>query len=141
MGYYQLSKEDMGKLLDQQVHMVVTIQEHRHSTRNFERVAREYLCMDGTLFQAMATLPCHIDRFEQQYDKEFAADRLFGANIVGRTHKWVQIFLHLCKTTSLDDVETGVLLGLGGLQRQVEWGKFITTPRPPRLGVAAGTEE
>ena len=42
----------------------------------------------------MATLTCHIDRFEGQYNKAFAVHRLFRADIVDRIHKQVQVFLH-----------------------------------------------
>ena len=63
----------------------------------------------------MATLSHHIDRFEKQYVKAFAGDRLFGAVIVDIIHKWVQVFLHSCNTTLLDEVETGSLSEFGEL--------------------------
>ena len=35
MVQYRLSKEEVGKILDQRVHVVTTAQELRHSTPNF----------------------------------------------------------------------------------------------------------
>ena len=57
----------------------------------------------------MMTWNCHIDLFERQYDKAFAGDRLFGAEIMDKIHRWVQVFLNLCNLTSLDGVDTGEL--------------------------------
>ena len=55
----------------------------------------------------MATWPYHIDLFERQYDKAFAKDPLFGADLIDRIHKRVQVFLQSCSTTSIKDVELG----------------------------------
>ena len=75
----------------------------------------------------MATRPLHIDCFEHQCDKAFAGNRLFGSDIVDRTHKQVQVFLHSCNTMSLEDVETGALAEFGELQKRVERGELILT--------------
>ena len=40
----------------------------------------------------------------------------------------MQVFLHLCNTTSLEDVETGALAEFGELQKRVERGEWTTTP-------------
>ena len=81
MGQDRLSKEESGELLDQQVHVVATTQEIRHSTRKFVRLTRDHLGTEGPLSQAMSTWPCHIDRFELQYEKAFSGDRIFYAYI------------------------------------------------------------
>ena len=51
----------------------------------------------------------HIDHFERQYEKAFARDPLFGAYLMDRTHKCVQVFLHSCNTTEIEEVESGEL--------------------------------
>ena len=43
MGQDSLSKEELGKLLDQRVHVLTSTQELRHSTRNFMKLAGDYL--------------------------------------------------------------------------------------------------
>ena len=78
----QLSNEEAGELLNQQVHVVATSQELRHITRKSVRLAGEYLGTEGPLCQVMATWPRHIDRFGWQYEKAFVGDRLLGADIV-----------------------------------------------------------
>ena len=123
----QLSKEEAGEILDQQVHMVSTTQEIRHSIQNFLQLTEDYVRTEGPLYN-MATWSFHIDCFERQYDKAFSGDCLFGAYIVDRIHKQVQVFLHLRNTTSLEDVETGALSEFRELQWQVEWGEWITKP-------------
>ena len=82
MGQDRLSKEESGELLDQQVHVVATTQEIRHSTRKFVRLNRDHLGTEGPLSQAIATWPCHIGRFDFQYDKSFSGDRIFYVDIV-----------------------------------------------------------
>ena len=52
----------------------------------------------------MGLWPCHTDRFEQQYDKAFARDPIFGAELMDRIHKRVQVLLHSCNTTAIKDV-------------------------------------
>ena len=69
MVQYPLHKEEYGELLDQQVHVITPIQEIWHRTRNFVRVTGDYLGLDGTIGRSMDTWPCHIDRFENQYNK------------------------------------------------------------------------
>ena len=69
----------------------------------------------------------HIDRFERQYDKDFARDPLFGADLMDRIHKHVQVFLHSCKTTSIEEVESGALEEFRGLQKMVERGEWLTS--------------
>ena len=68
----------------------------------------------------MASWPRHIDRFERQYDKDFSQDPLFGAYLMDRIHKRVQVFLHSCNTTEIEDVESGALEEFWGLQKRVE---------------------
>ena len=85
--------------MDQQVHMVTTMQEIRHITRNSVRVDGDYLGDEGTLIQTMATWPHHIDNFKRKYDYAFAVNTFFGADLVYRTHKWVQVLLQLCNMT------------------------------------------
>ena len=75
----------------------------------------------------MRTWPHHIDHFESQYNKAFAKDPLFGADLINRIHKRVRVFLHSCNTTSIKDVESGALPEIGGLQKKVERGEWLTT--------------
>ena len=75
----------------------------------------------------MASWKRHIDRFERQYDKAFARDPLFGAYLMDRIHKRVQVFIHSCNSTSIEEVELGALAGLGGLQKRVERGEWLTS--------------
>ena len=77
MGQYRLSKEEAGERLEQWVHVVTKIQELRHSTRNFVRLAGDHLKPDGSLSQVTTTWPLHIDRFERQYYKAFVVNHLF----------------------------------------------------------------
>ena len=70
--------------------------------------------------------PRHIDRFERQYDKAFVRDPLFGADLMGRIRKLVQMFLHSCNTTAIEDVDSGALTEFGGLQKNVERGEWLT---------------
>ena len=73
----------------------------------------------------MRTWPRHIDRFERQYDKAFAKDPLFGADFMDRIHKHVQVFLHSCNTTAIEDVESGALIEFGGIQNKAERGEWL----------------
>ena len=75
----------------------------------------------------MASWLRHIDRFRRQYDKAFARDRLFGADLMDQIHKHVQVFLHSCNTTAIKEVESGALGEFGGLQKKVERGKWLTS--------------
>ena len=80
--------------MDQQVHVVANTQELQHSKGNFMQMTGHYLGMEVTLSRVIATWSCHIDRFERQYDKASARQRIFGADIVEIIHKRVQVFLH-----------------------------------------------
>ena len=42
-------------------------------------------------------------------------------------HKRVQVFLHSCNTTAIEDVESGALAEFGGLQNKVERGEWLTS--------------
>ena len=75
----------------------------------------------------MASWPCHIDRFERQYNKYFYRDPLFGADLMDRIHKRVQVLLHSCNTTVIEDVESGALEAFWGLQKRVERGEWLTS--------------
>ena len=75
----------------------------------------------------MGMWPRHIDRFERQYDKAFARDPLFGADLMDSIHKHVQVFLHSCNTTAIEEVESGALDEFRGLQNRVERGEWMTS--------------
>ena len=66
-------------------------------------------------------------RFERQYDKAFARDPLFGADLMDRINKRVQVFLHSCNTTSIEEGELGALEEFRGLQKRVERGEWLTS--------------
>ena len=74
----------------------------------------------------MGTWLRHIYRFERKYNKDFARDPLFGAYLMDRIHKRVQVFSHSCNTTAIEDLELGNLLEFGGLQKKVERGEWFT---------------
>ena len=44
-----------------------------------------------------------------------------------RIHKMVQVFLHSCNTTAIEDVESGALEEFWGLQKRVERGEWLTS--------------
>ena len=75
----------------------------------------------------MASWPRHIDRFERQYDKAFSRDPLFGADLMDQIHKRVQVFLHSCNTTAIEEVESVALEEFQGLQKRVGRGKYMTS--------------
>ena len=104
MGQDRLSKEDAGTLLDQRVHILTSTQELRHSTRNFMKLAGDYLGEEIQICLSMGSWSRHIDRFEQQYDKAFARDPLFRAELMDWIHKRVQVLLHSCNMTAREDV-------------------------------------
>ena len=89
MGQDCLSKEEATELLDQRVHVLTSPQ-----MRNFVKLAGDYLGEGSPVCISMALWPRHIDRFERQYDKAFARDPLFGADLMDKIHKRVQVFLH-----------------------------------------------
>ena len=102
--------------------MLTSTQDLRHSTRNFLKLAGDYLGKGSPVCVLMASWPRHIDRFERQYDKAFDRDPLFGADLMDHIHKRVQVFLHSCNTTSIEEVESGALGEFRGLQKRVERG-------------------
>ena len=44
-----------------------------------------------------------------------------------RIHKRVQVFLHFCNTTAIEEVESVALEEFGGLQKRVERVEWITS--------------
>ena len=104
MGQEQLPKEEVRYILDQRFHVVTTTQELCHRTRNFVRLTGDYLGTEEPLYGAMETWNHHIGSFENQYDKAFTGDCLFGADIVDRIHKQVQILTNSCNNMPLEDV-------------------------------------
>ena len=90
--------------------------------RNFVKLAGDYLGEESPICLSMASWPCHIDRFERQYDKAFARDPLFGADHMDRIHKRVQVFLQSCNKKSIKEVDSGALEEFRGLQKRVEIG-------------------
>ena len=96
-----LSKEEAGELLDHRVNVLASKQELRHSTRIFAKLAGNPLFEEIPLYLLMAMWTHHIDRFEQKYDKAFAKYPLFGADMIYRIHKRVQVFIHSCNITSI----------------------------------------
>ena len=75
----------------------------------------------------MGSWTCHIDRFKRQYDKAFARDPLFRSDLMDRIHKRVQVFLHSCNTTAIEEVESGALSEFGGIKKKVERGECLTS--------------
>ena len=75
----------------------------------------------------METWPHRIDRFERQYDKAFVKDPLFGSYLMDRIHICVQVFLHSCNTTDIEEVQSGALAEFGSLQKKVERGVWLTS--------------
>ena len=75
---------------------------------------------------SMGLWPLHIDRFKRQYDKAFARDTIFGADLMDRIDKRVQVFLHSCNTIAIEDVELGAMSEFGGIQKKVERGDWLT---------------
>ena len=102
--------------------MLTSTQELRHSTRNFVRLAGDNRGEGSPVCIMMASWRRHIDRFKWKYNKDFSRDPLFGANLMDRIHKRVQVFLHSCTTTAIEDVESGALEEFWGLQKRVERG-------------------
>ena len=74
----------------------------------------------------MRTQPRHIEGSERKYDKAFARDPLFKAYLIDRIHKCVQVLLHSCNTTAIEDVGSGSLAKFEGLQKKVERGEWLT---------------
>ena len=123
----RLSKEELGEILDHRVHVLTSTQELRRSTRNLMKLAGNYLGEEIPICLSAGTWPHHDDRFERQYDKAFVRYPLFGAYLMDCIHKRVQVFLHSCNTTAIEDVELGPLTEFGGLQKNVERGGWLTS--------------
>ena len=86
------------------------------------KLVGDYLGEEIPICFLMQTWPHHIDHFERQYDKALARDPLFGAYLMGRIHKRVQVFLHYCNMNAIEDVELGYLAKFGGIHKKVEIG-------------------
>ena len=41
-------------------------------------------------------------------------------------YKLVQVFLHSCNTTAIEEVELGALVEFSGIQKKVERGEWLT---------------
>ena len=91
------------------------------------KLAGDYLGEESSIYLSMGTWPRQIDRFERQFDKAFARDSLFEADLMDWIHKRVQVFLNSCNTTAIKDVESGSLAEFGGLQKKVEREEWLTS--------------
>ena len=120
-----LSKEEVGKLMDQRVYIVTITQELQNLTNNCFNITSDYLGEESPLCLSMATWPRRIDLFERQYDKYFSKDPLFGEDLLDRIHNHVQVLLHSCKNTSIKDVELGSLAEFGNFQKKIERGGWL----------------
>ena len=60
MGHNRLSEEEVGKLLDQRVHVLVFTQDLRHLISNFVKLEEDYLGEEILICLSMGTWPCHI---------------------------------------------------------------------------------
>ena len=100
----RLSKEESGGLLNQRVHVLTSTQELCHSTRNFVKLAEDYLGEESPIILSMGLWPLHIDRFDREYNKAFAWGPLFAAELMDRIHKCVQVFLLSCIMTVIEYV-------------------------------------
>ena len=88
-------------------------------TRNFAKLVWDCLREESPICLSMGTWLRHIDRFKRQYNKAFARDPLFGADLMDRIHKRVQLFLQSCNMTAIEDVELGYLEEFRGIQKKV----------------------
>ena len=93
----------------------MSTQDLRHSTRNFVKLAGDYLGEGSPVYLLMASWPRHIDRFERQYDKAFVRDPLFGADLMDIFHKRAQVSLQSCNMTPIEEVESGTLEDFRGM--------------------------
>ena len=73
------------------------------------KVAGDYLGAESLIFFPMETWSCHIDRFKRKYDNAFAKDSLLWADLMDCIHNHVQVILHSCNTTTIEDDELGAL--------------------------------
>ena len=90
------------------------------------KLSGDYLGEERSIYLSMRTWPRHIDRFERQYDKAFANDTIFRVDLMDCIHQCVQVFLHSCNITAIEDVESGDLTEFRGLQKNVERRKWLT---------------
>ena len=88
----------------------------------------------------MGTWPRHIDRFERQYNKAFARDPLFRADLMDCIHKLVQAFSSSCNTTAIEDVDLGAIVEFGGVHKKVERREWLTST-PVWVDMPAQKEE
>ena len=58
------------------------------------KLAGDYLGEESPMCCSMETWYFNIDRFERQYSKAFSKDPLFRADLIGRFHKRIQVFLN-----------------------------------------------
>ena len=108
-------------------HVLASTQDLRHFTRNFVKLAGDYLGEESPIFLSMGTCLRCIERFVRQYEKVFAKDPLFGADLIDRIHKRVQVFLHSCNTNAIEDMYLGALTEFRGLQKKVDRGEWLTS--------------
>ena len=94
MGQDCLSKEEEGELMNQRLHALISTKEMRHLTRNFVKLAGEYLGEESPICLLMGSWPRHIERFERQYNKDFERDPLSGVDLMYRIHKRFHVLLH-----------------------------------------------
>ena len=106
--------------------MLTSTQYMRHSTRNFVKLAEDCLGEGSPVCLSMASWLRQIEFSKRQYDKAFARNPLFGAYLMDRIHKRVQVFIHSCNTTSIEEVELGALEEFIGLQKRVERDEWLT---------------
>ena len=99
MGQYFLSKEEAEDLLEQRVHVLKASQELWNRTKNFVKIAGDYMGEESLLCRSMATWLHHIDRLEQKYDKKSVKDPIFREDLIVSIHKRVQVSLHFCNKT------------------------------------------
>ena len=65
MGQDCLSREEAGDLIDQRFHVLTSTQELLHLTRNFVKLAGEYLGEEILIYLLMGVWLRHIDRLER----------------------------------------------------------------------------
>ena len=75
----------------------------------------------------MATWPRHIDQFERKHDKVFTVNPFSGVDLFRHIRKPVQVFLHSCNITCLNNVDIRELLEFGKLRQIIERGGWITS--------------
>ena len=75
----------------------------------------------------MGTWARQIDRFDRKYDKAFGKDPLFGADLMDRIHKHLQVFLYSCNKTTIEDVGLGDLAEFEGIQKNVDRGEWLAS--------------